>query len=92
MTQQDLCLSLGIADPDTCSREDRGILPYALVGLVGAKRETHVGRKVFIGQSLVELKPFAGVGQIEGRVVPDTIGRRAGVNWTILSSIDIGIR
>jgi hypothetical protein len=54
--------------------------------MVGAQRGTHVGDKVFMGQTPVELEPFAGIGRVAGRVVPGAIGRRAGVDRAILSA------
>lgn len=45
-----------------------------------------------MGQPPVELESFAGIGRVEGRVVPGTIGRRAGVDRAVLSAIEMGIR
>lgn len=43
-------------------------------------------------QPPVELEPFAGIGCVEGRVVPGAIGRGAGVDGAILSAMEMGIR
>lgn len=60
--------------------------------MVGTQRGTHVGDKVCMGQTPVELELFASIGRVEGRVIPGAIGRCAGVDRAILSTIEIGIR
>ena len=54
--------------------------------------ETHVGHKVLMGQSPVDLEPLARIGLVASSVIPGTICRRARVDRAILSSAEMGAR